>query len=64
VLNIAQHSSFEILLAAEGALFAGNIIDDKKFVVVPVNILNAFFLHLFVSTKIAFFHLSLAHKAF
>jgi len=61
MLDIPKNLRLEILLAAELAPLAGNIVYNKKPVVMTVNVLNLRFPHMFIAAEIALFHLSLAH---
>lgn len=51
--NIPQDMTFKILLAAIRALETGYIIHDKKFTIVPVNVLRLVRLEIFMTTESA-----------
>ena len=51
--NIPQDMTFKILLAAIRALETGYIIHDKKFAIVPVNVLRLARLEIFMTTESA-----------
>ena len=51
LLNVPQNRAFKILFAAVGALKAWHVIDNKKFVVVSVNVLCVYRVEVFMTTK-------------
>ena len=51
LLNVPQNMPFKILFAAVGALKAWHVIDNKKFVVVSVNVLCLYRVEVFMTTE-------------
>ena len=51
LLNVPQNRAFKILFAAVGALKAWHVIDNKKFVVVSVNVLCLYRVEVFMTTE-------------
>ena len=51
LLNVPQNRPCKILFAAVDALKAWHVIDDKKFVVVSVNVLCLYRVEVFMTTE-------------
>jgi len=56
-LDFFQNAGLEVLFSAVVTLFARNIVDDQKLVVLTINVLNRSGFETFISTEAAgFFH--------